>query len=83
MTEDQVAALERHEEDPQFSDRQKAALRLAEYMFYDPHHLPQDLAADLRRLFTEEEVIELVWTTGHFIGVGKVVLTLGMERAAP
>lgn len=53
------------------SDREKAALRWAEAIAWDPAMADDDLWAELHRQFTEPELVEL----GYFIG-----LTMGQQR---
>ncbi len=54
-----------------FGDREKAALRWAEAIAWDPELADDDLWSDLHRHFSEPELVEL----GFFIG-----LTLGQQR---
>lgn len=53
------------------TDREKAALRWAEAIAWDPGLADDDLWAELHRNFTEPELVEL----GYFIG-----LTMGQQR---
>ncbi len=54
-----------------YSDRDKAALRWAEAIAWDPGLADDDLWAELHRHFSEPELVEL----GYFIG-----LTMGQQR---
>ena len=65
-TEDQVNNLHHFEGRPDFSDREKAALRLAERMATDAHNIDDELWAELRRHFDEGEVVELLASIGLF-----------------
>ena len=48
------------------TDREKAALRFAERMTTDPHHVDDALWQELRRHFDEGEVVELASVVGLF-----------------
>ena len=54
-----------------YDDRERAALRWAEAIAWDPAMADDDLWADLHRHFSEPELVEL----GYFIG-----LTMGQQR---
>jgi AhpD family alkylhydroperoxidase len=54
-----------------YDDRERAALRWAEAIAWDPALADDDLWADLHRNFSEPELVEL----GYFIG-----LTMGQQR---
>lgn len=48
------------------SDREKAAVRFAEQMTKDSHHVSDEHFAELRRHFDEGEVVELASVIGLF-----------------
>jgi AhpD family alkylhydroperoxidase len=55
----------------QYSDRERAALRWAEAIAWDPGLADDDLWSELHQRFSEPELVEL----GYFIG-----LTMGQQR---
>ena len=65
-TEDQINNLHHFESRSDFSDREKAALRLAEGMASDAHSIDDALWAELRRHFDEGEIVELLASIGLF-----------------
>ena len=65
-SEDQINNLHHFEGRTDFSDKEKAALRLAERMTSDSHSIDDALFADLRKHFDEGEVIELLAAIGLF-----------------
>lgn len=81
ITEEVVAAL-RDYEHGSFSEREKAALRYADRLFADHHAVDDALWADLRALFTEDELLELTWVLAEFIALGKVIYVLGVQYGA-
>ena len=65
-TEDQISNLADSARRPDFTDAEKAALRLAERMTLDPHTVDDTLWAELRRHYDEGEVVELAAAIGLF-----------------
>jgi alkylhydroperoxidase family enzyme len=49
-----------------FTEKEKVALRLAERITRDAHSVDDQLWADVRRLYDEGEVVELVSAIGLF-----------------
>ncbi len=43
---------------------------------------PADLLEELRAAFAAEELVEITYAMGTFIGYGKQIITLGMEPKA-
>ena len=72
ITEELVAALADYE-------REKAALRYADRLFFDHHRVDDALWDALGDVFTEEERLELTWVLSEFIGLGKVMYVLGVQ----
>lgn len=79
ITEELVAALRDYERGP-FSEREKAALRLADRLFADHHAVDDALWEELRARFTENELLELTWVLAEFIALGKVIYVLGIAH---
>ncbi|MBI4588625.1 MAG: carboxymuconolactone decarboxylase family protein [Candidatus Rokubacteria bacterium] len=77
ITEEVVAALADYERGP-FTEREKAALRYADQMYFDHHKIDDGLFSQLRERFNDDEVLELSWVIGEFISVGKIVHVLGV-----
>ena len=65
-SEDQINNLHHFESRTDFTDKEKAALRLAERMTSDSHTIDDALFAELRKHFDEGEVIELLASIGLF-----------------
>jgi alkylhydroperoxidase family enzyme len=82
ITEELVAALPRYETGP-FSERERIALRYADQMYRDHHAVDDAMFAELRRCFTEEEILELSWAIAEFIALGKIIYVLGVPYGAP
>ncbi|HEV3039862.1 MAG TPA: hypothetical protein VHA33_19000 [Candidatus Angelobacter sp.] len=65
-TDEQIKDLHNFENSADFSDREKAALRLAERVTRDAHNIDDQFWDELRRHFDEGEVIELLAAIGLF-----------------
>jgi alkylhydroperoxidase family enzyme len=65
-TEDQINNLHHFEKRSDFSDREKAALRLAERVTGSPHDVDDATWNDLRKSFDEGEIVELLAAIGLF-----------------
>ena len=78
MTEAKVQAINDETSDL-ISPRERAAIRFAEKLAVDHHKVDDALWAELRRQFSEAEVIELVAHTTLFIGFGRFNEIVGVE----
>lgn len=77
VTDEVVAALEDYEHGP-FSEREKAALRYADQMYFDHHKIDDALFAELHARFADDELLELSWAIAEFISFGKLIYVLGV-----
>jgi alkylhydroperoxidase family enzyme len=62
------------------SDREKAALLLAEAIAWDPLMADDDVWAELHKHFTEPEIVELGYFIGLTMGQQKFLKTLGIKH---
>jgi alkylhydroperoxidase family enzyme len=65
---------------PEFSDRERAAVRYAEIMHADPRLGGSAAIAALRNCFTDAEVIELTFTVAQFISMGQLIHAMGIPN---
>lgn len=63
-----------------FSEREKLALRFAEHMALDHHRLDDAFFQQLRKAFSDAEIVELGMITGQFIGFGRFLAALDLEN---
>ncbi len=59
IPEDKLQAIERYADHPGFTERERAAIAYAEMITISPNDVSDVQFADLRRHFTEREVVEL------------------------
>jgi alkylhydroperoxidase family enzyme len=79
-TEAKIAAIDDESSDL-LSPRERAAIRFAEKLAVDHHKVDEALWTELRRHFSEAEIIELVAHTTLYIGFGRFNAILGLEPA--
>jgi alkylhydroperoxidase family enzyme len=80
LTEVKIAALDDVGSNL-FTPRERAALTFAELMATDHHKIDEGVFAELRRHFTEAEIVELGVCTALFIGFGRLNAVIGVDPA--
>jgi alkylhydroperoxidase family enzyme len=73
-----IAALNDPDSDL-FSPRERAALTFAELMATDHLKVDDRVFAELRRHFSEAEIVELGVSTALFVGLGRFNAVLGID----
>ncbi len=63
-------------------ERTRLALAWADVLLAGADRAPAALLAQLRAAFTADELVEITYAMGTFIGYGKQIITLGMEPEA-
>jgi AhpD family alkylhydroperoxidase len=83
LTEDAVCSLEKPYEASDLTDAEKAALRYAD--LFATNHLAIDDAvlAELRRHYTEQEVVELCMHCAYCVGFGRMAATYRIIEELP
>ena len=79
-TEAKIAAIEDESSDL-LSARDRAALKFAERLAVDHHKIDDAQWTELRRHFSEPDIIELVMHTTLYIGFGRFNEVIGLEPA--
>jgi alkylhydroperoxidase family enzyme len=79
-TEAKIAAIDDETTDV-LSARERAAIRFAEKLAVDHHKVDDTLWSELRRHFSEAEIIELAAHTTVYIGLGRFNQILGIDPA--
>jgi alkylhydroperoxidase family enzyme len=80
LTEDKVAAIN-DETSTLLSPRERAAVRYAEKLAVDHQKVDDELWSELRRHFSEAEIIELTVHTTLYIGLGRFNEVIGLDPA--
>jgi alkylhydroperoxidase family enzyme len=77
LTDEMVEAIPNFRESSLFSPAEKAALRLADAMAGDHKRSSYDeIFAELRKYYSEEQIVALDWKTGIWLGYGRLVHAL-------
>ena len=78
MTEAKIAAIDDESSDL-LTPRERAALHFAEKMAIDHHKIDDTQWAEVRRHFSEAEIVELAAHTTLFIGFGRFNEIVGID----
>ena len=83
VTEGLVCSLERPQEAENLTAAEKAAIRYGELMATDHLAIDDAVYADLRRHFSEAQIVELGMTVAFFVGFGRLAATWHMVEELP
>jgi alkylhydroperoxidase family enzyme len=79
-TEEKIAAIE-DETSPLISPRERAAIQYADKLATDHRNIGDAQWAELRRHFSEAEIIELTVHVTLYIGLGRFNEVIGLDPA--
>ncbi len=79
LTQDMLAALPHFEQSDLFTPAEKAALKFAEMMAGNHLAIGDDLMDELKRHYSEREIMALGWRIAIFVGYGRLVYATGLE----
>jgi alkylhydroperoxidase family enzyme len=79
VTEELIAEIPSYRESKILTDREKAAIHYAEILAGDHRSASNELFDELRRHFTESEIIDLGWRIVTFVGYGRFIHVLDLE----
>lgn len=72
-----IAEVPNYRNSPMFTPAEKAAMWLADGMAGDHKKAPMDkIFAELRKYYTEKQIVTLGWKAGIWLGYGRLVHTL-------
>ena len=80
LTEEQIAELPNFRASNILTAREKAAVWYAEVLAGDHTQASEALYDELRRYFTEAEIIDLGFRITAFVGYGRLIRALGLEK---
>ena len=78
LTEEKISALDKNGLQT-FTLREQVALRFAELMALDHHKIDDAFFVELKRHFTEAEIVELGVSIAMNLGFGRFTAALGVE----
>ena len=82
LDEAKICELDLPEDEQTFSPREKLAIRYAEKMALDHRSIDARFVAELRLEFSDAEIVELGMMIGQYIGFGRLLVSLGIDREA-
>ena len=80
LTEEQIAELYTYSDSTVLTPREKAAVHYADILAGDHTQASPELFDELREHFTEQEIIDLGFRITAFVGYGRFIRALGLER---
>ena len=78
LTENKISELDQAQN--HFSPRESAALAFAEKLATDHHGIDDDFFKHLREEFSDAEIIELGMMIGQYLGFGRLLKVLHLEK---
>jgi len=83
LTEGMVCSLEKPEDAPDLSDAEKTAIHYADLSANDHFSIDDGTFANLRRQYSEAEIVELGMFIAYFIGFGRLGAAWDMVEELP
>jgi alkylhydroperoxidase family enzyme len=80
LTEEKIAAVAEYRTSPLFSARERLAIEFAEKMALDHRSIDDTFFGRLRAEFSDAEIVELGMAIGQYIGFGRLLMVLDVER---
>jgi len=75
LTEELVCSLEQPDESPDLTDGERAALRFADLFATDHLRIDDVVYDDLRRYYTEDQLVEIGLICAISVGIGRLAAT--------
>lgn len=82
VSEDEALSVDAFEDVGEYSERERAAIRLAERMALDHLSIDDDEIRELHEHFDDAELLELMLMAGQYIGFGRMLAVLQLEEVA-
>lgn len=79
LTEAQVDHIDDGYEHAPLSERDKVTLRFTDAILHDAARVTPELRTQLRRHFSEPQIVELALGVGLFHALSKILIALGLE----
>jgi alkylhydroperoxidase family enzyme len=80
LTEEKISRLENFRDDPVFNERERIAIEFAERMATNHTSIDDDFFRRMRAQFTDAEIVEIGMAAGQYIGFGRLLMVLDLER---
>ncbi len=83
LTEDLVCSLEKPAEADNLTDAEKAAIRFGELMATDHLRIDDAVYAELKKYYSQAQIVELGMIVAFFVGFGRLAATFHMVDELP
>lgn len=83
LTQELVCSLEKPMESPNLTDGEKAALAYADLFANNHFAITSETYDNLRKYFSEAEIVELGLFSGYFLGYGRFLSTVNITETLP
>jgi alkylhydroperoxidase family enzyme len=80
LTEEKIAGITSWQVQTAFSERERLALEFADRMALDHKSIDDDFFKRLRNAFSDPEIVELGMMIGQYIGFGRLLMVLDLEK---
>jgi alkylhydroperoxidase family enzyme len=80
LTDDKISRLENFRDDAVFNERERIAIEFAEKMATNHTSIDDDFFRRMRAQFTDAEIVEIGMAAGQYIGFGRLLMVLDLER---
>jgi alkylhydroperoxidase family enzyme len=80
LTEEKITAVNDYRTNPIFTDRERLAIEFAEKMALDHLSIDDEFFKRLRTEFDDPQIVELGMAIGQYIGFGRLLMVLDVER---
>jgi alkylhydroperoxidase family enzyme len=77
LGEDTICTIREAESSERLTDAEKAAVRFAELLALNHQAIDDGVLGELRRHFSEEQILEIGWAAAAFIGFGRLIHVFG------
>ncbi|MDG2427682.1 MAG: hypothetical protein P8M16_04580 [Acidimicrobiales bacterium] len=83
LTEEMYAHVDEYENREDYSDQERLAIQFAERFALEHRTLDSTFFAEMRRHFSDVEILELATTIAFCLGIGRVYTVLDIANECP
>jgi alkylhydroperoxidase family enzyme len=80
LTEEKISRLANYRDEAVFNERERIAIEFAERMATNHTSIDDDFFRRMRAQFTDAEIVEIGMAAGQYIGFGRLLMVLDLER---
>lgn len=80
LTEEKISQVQSWQDQTVFSERERLAFEFADRMALDHKSIDDDFFSRLRGQFSDPEIVELGMMIGQYIGFGRLLMVLDLEK---